>query len=102
VSWESLEKIAKGGVVRGLNGARRLPLRKGWWSVRPPHAGCPQLSACCYLDRGRILRYLAVTLQDMDVILIPSVPVLSAVEGLSGYFRTPPLHDNYAHLSKSG
>lgn len=52
MSWESLEKIAKGGVVRGLNGARRLPLRKGWWSVRPPHAGCPQLSACCYLDRG--------------------------------------------------
>ena len=81
MSRESLEKIAKGGVVRGLNGngARRLPLHKGWWSVRPPHAGCPQLSACYYLDRGRILRSLAVTLQDMDFILLPSVPVLSAI-----------------------
>jgi len=54
-------------------------------SMRPRYAGCPQLSTCYYPDQGLILRFLVVTLQDMDFTLLTSVPVLSAMTGMKNW-----------------
>ena len=96
MSRESLEKISKGGVVRGLNvnGARRLPLHKGWWSVRPPTC---RLSA---IDRNEGLKPIpneqnCRTSEDQA-----QIPVtVSGQLRTAGIWGPPPSLSTCAHLA---